>query len=111
MALVFCTCHRCGDVRIPSQKVQLMVRSDDGSAQLSFRCPLCRAVGATPVNALQRHALDMLEVPVVHWDPPAELADPDRDGEPLGDLSEAVRLLEGFVGVEDFLAAADRPRS
>lgn len=112
MALVFCTCHRCGDVRLPSAEVRVMVRRDDDSAQLSFRCPLCRKVDAAPVDALQRHSLALLKVPEVHWDPPAELGDDDRTStSPLGDLEAAVCELDRFVGVEDFLAAADRPRS
>lgn len=117
MVVVACTCHRCGEITVPAVRVQIMVRTDNFTEHLTFRCPLCGAAGARPIGALERHALGMIGATEIPWEPPAELDDPDRSEagpltvDPEGASADAVAALGRIVGVEDFLAATDRRRS
>jgi hypothetical protein len=91
----------------------LAVRSLRGSAAttIAFRCPRCEQRVVRDITSFHAAILRNLRIPIVEWDPPAELAE-RHQGPPitLDDLLDAHLVLAGEGWREDLDRACAQAR-
>jgi len=82
VATVRATCPACGDVDLRTAGVQVQVCTSTGVAAYSFQCPVCQVMVNRAANDRVIDALSGVGVRIVHWELPAELAEP-KIGPPI----------------------------